>query len=74
MWSSFPPVIVIKPLEVSYNSALREMSTDLRVSPVEINGRTPAYAPVKSEGPSELPKNEFVASSRYSMSSAAGRT
>ena len=30
---SLPPVIVIIPLEVSYSSALREMSTDLRVSP-----------------------------------------
>ena len=39
---SLPPVIVISPLEVSYSSALREMSTDLRVSPVEISGRTPA--------------------------------
>jgi hypothetical protein len=25
---SLPPVIVIRPLEVSYSSALREMSTD----------------------------------------------
>ena len=39
---SLPPVIVISPLEVSYSSALREMSTDLRVSPEEISGRTPA--------------------------------
>ena len=39
---SLPPVIVIIPLEVSYSSALREMSTDLRVSPLEISGRTPA--------------------------------
>ena len=41
-WSACRPVIVISPLEVSYSSALREMSTDLRVSPVEISGRTPA--------------------------------
>ena len=39
---SLPPVIVIIPEEVSYSSALREMSTDLRGSPVEISGRTPA--------------------------------
>ena len=39
---SLPPVIVIIPDEVSYSSALREMSTDLRGSPVEISGRTPA--------------------------------
>ena len=39
---SLPPVIVIRPLEVSYSSALREMSTDLRLSPLEISGRTPA--------------------------------
>ena len=39
---SFPPVIVINPLEVSYSSAFREMSTDLRESRLEINGRTPA--------------------------------
>jgi hypothetical protein len=38
-------VIVIIPLEVSYSSALREMSTDFFGSPVEISGRTPAYAP-----------------------------
>ena len=39
---SLPPVIVSIPEEVSYSSALREMSTDLRGSPVEISGRTPA--------------------------------
>ena len=39
---SLPPVIVSSPDEVSYSSALREMSTDLRGSPVEIRGRTPA--------------------------------
>ena len=39
---SLPPVIVSIPDEVSYSSALREMSTDLRGSPVEISGRTPA--------------------------------
>ena len=39
---SLPPVIVSIPEEVSYSSALREMSTDLRGSPLEINGRTPA--------------------------------
>ena len=35
-------MIVIIPLEVSYSSALREMSTDFFGSPVEISGRTPA--------------------------------
>ena len=39
---SLPPVIVTMPLEVSYSSALREMSTDFFGSPVEISGRTPA--------------------------------
>ena len=39
---SLPPVMVIIPLEVSYSSALREMSTDFLGSPVEISGRTPA--------------------------------
>ena len=39
---SLPPVIVTIPLEVSYSSALREMSTDFFGSPVEISGRTPA--------------------------------
>ena len=53
---SLPPVIVISPLEVSYSSALREMSTDLRVSPVEISGRTPAYAPVRSLRPERRPE------------------
>ena len=38
---SLPPVIVTMPLEVSYSSALREMSTDFFGSPVEISGRTP---------------------------------
>ena len=42
--------MVIIPLEVSYSSALREMSTDLPRSPVEISGRTPAYAPARSSG------------------------
>jgi hypothetical protein len=49
-------VIVIIPLEVSYSSALREMSTDFFESPVEINGRTPAYAPVVCSRPSAVPK------------------
>ena len=39
---SFPPVMVMSPELVSYSSALREMSTDLRGSPLEISGRTPA--------------------------------
>ena len=39
---SLPPVIVSIPDEVSYSSALREMSTDFFGSPVEISGRTPA--------------------------------
>ena len=47
---SLPPVIVIIPEEVSYSSALREMSTDFFGSPVEISGRTPANAPVSSAG------------------------
>ena len=47
---SLPPVIVIIPEEVSYSSALREMSTDFFGSPVEISGRTPANAPVSSRG------------------------
>ena len=54
---SLPPVIVIIPVEVSYSSALREMSTDFFGSPVEISGRTPAKAPVRSPGPSAVPKN-----------------
>ncbi len=49
---SLPPVIVIIPEEVSYSSALREMSTDFFGSPVEISGRTPANAPVSSLGAS----------------------
>ena len=48
---SLPPVIVIIPLDVSYSSALREMSTDFFGSPVEISGRTPAYAPATSPRP-----------------------
>ena len=39
---SLPPVIVSIPDDVSYSSALREMSTDFLGSPVEISGRTPA--------------------------------
>ncbi len=39
---SLPPVIVSIPEEVSYSSALREMSTDFFGSPVAISGRTPA--------------------------------
>ena len=39
---SFPPVIVTIPLDVSYSSALREMSTDFFGSPDVISGRTPA--------------------------------
>ena len=57
-------MIVIIPLEVSYSSALREMSTDFFGSPVEIRGRTPANAPVRSAGPSADPKNALTASSR----------
>ena len=71
---SLPPVIVISPLEVSYSSALREMSTDLRVSPEEISGRTPAYPPARRPAVNEVPKNELVASSRYWTSSADGPT
>ena len=48
---SLPPVIVIMPLDVSYSSALREMSTDFFGSPVEISGRTPANAPSTSPAP-----------------------
>ena len=61
---SLPPVIVSIPELVSYNSARREMSTDFFGSPVEMSGRTPAYAPVRSEADSELPKNSLHASSR----------
>ena len=57
-------MIVIIPEEVSYNSALREMSTDFFGSPVEIRGRTPANAPVSSGMPSDVPKNPLMASSR----------
>ena len=39
---SLPPVMVSIPEDVSYSSALREMSTDLRGSPVVMRGRTPA--------------------------------
>ena len=39
---SLPPVIVISPDEVSYSSALREMSTLFFGSALEISGRTPA--------------------------------
>jgi hypothetical protein len=49
------------------------MSTDFFGSPVEMSGRTPAYAPVRSAAVSEAPKNVLLASSRYSMSSSAGR-
>ncbi len=61
---SLPPVIVIMPDDVSYSSALREMSTDFFGSPVEISGRTPANAPVRSLGASAVPKNSLTASSR----------
>ena len=61
---SLPPVIVIIPDEVSYSSALREMSTDFFGSPVEISGRTPAKAPVNAAGPRAVPKNPLMASSR----------
>ena len=65
--------MVIIPLDVSYSSALREMSTDLRGSPVAISGRTPAYAPTTSRTPSAVPKNPLTASSRYATSSVRGR-
>ena len=71
---SLPPVIVIIPEEVSYSSALREMSTDFFGSPVEISGRTPANAPVIWAALSEAPKKSLVAESRYSMSSCDGIT
>ena len=61
---SLPPVMVIIPEEVSYSSALREMSTDFFGSPVEIRGRTPAKAPVSCDVRSELPKKSLTASSR----------
>ena len=61
---SLPPVIVIMPEEVSYSSALREMSTDFFGSPVEISGRTPAKAPVSPSGPKSEPKKLLTASSR----------
>ena len=62
---SLPPVIVIIPLEVSYSSALREMSTEDFESVLEISGRTPG------EGAGDVgrarawsPKNSLTASSR----------
>ena len=62
---SLPPVIVIIPEEVSYSSALREMSTDFFGSPVEISGRTPAKAPGQlRRGRASVPKNSLTASSR----------
>jgi len=61
---SLPPVIVIMPLEVSYSSALRDMSTDFFVSPVEMSGRTPAYAPARSPLVSVVAKNSLTAASR----------
>ena len=61
---SLPPVIVISPDEVSYSSALREMSTDFFGSPLEISGRTPAKAPVSCEGSRDEPKNLLIAASR----------
>ena len=61
---SLPPVIVTRPLEVSYSSARREMSTDFFGSPVEISGRTPAKAPVTSPVPRSVPKNVLIAPSR----------
>src|SRR5918911_484801 len=70
---SLPPVIVTIPLDVSYSSALREMSTDFLGSPVEISGRTPANAPATSPGSSAVAKNALTASSRYATSSSAGR-
>ena len=48
---SLPPVIVIMPLEVSYSSALREMSTEDFESVLEISGRTPANAPAICAAP-----------------------
>jgi hypothetical protein len=71
---SLPPVIVTSPELVSYSSALREMSTDFFGSPLEISGRTPAYAPVMSAVVSDRPKNELHASSRYSTSAGSGGT
>ncbi len=71
---SLPPVIVIIPLDVSYSSALREMSTDFFGSPVAISGRTPAYAPTTSPGASDMAKNALTDSSRCRTSSSAGRT
>ena len=69
---SLPPVIVTSPELVSNSSALREMSTDFLLSPVEISGRTPAYAPVRSDWSSDRPKKRLQASSRYSMSAWSG--
>jgi len=56
--------MVIIPEEVSYSSALREMSTDFLGSPVEIRGRTPANAPVSSAGPRAVPKKLLTAARR----------
>ena len=53
------------PLEVSYSSALREMSTeDFESALVEISGRTPANAPAICSRPSALPKKSLTAASR----------
>jgi hypothetical protein len=71
---SLPPVIVTSPELVSYSSAFREMSTDFFGSPVEISGRTPAYAPLSSSALTRVLKNELTASSRYDTSSSLGGT
>jgi hypothetical protein len=50
------------------------MSTDFFGSPLEISGRTPAYAPVTSAVVRDEPKNALHASSRYATSARSGGT
>ena len=57
-------MIVISPDDVSYSSALREMSTLFFGSDTEISGRTPAYAPARSPGAKSVSKNVLTAFSR----------
>ncbi len=64
--------MVIIPLEVSYSSALREMSTDFFGSPVEMRRPHAAKRAGEVRGAEVVAKNSFVALSRYSMSSSEG--
>jgi hypothetical protein len=71
---SLPPVIVTIPLEVSYSSALREMSTDFFGSPVEISGPHPGVGPRDVAGAQLGAEEGAAALSRYSTSDSAGWT